>query len=236
MSSPELELQSVFVSLGDALRPELDVIDTMDRVVEAATAHTSAVEAGIVLADARGALHVVGSTSERTSDVEEAQLGVDEGPCLETFRSGEPLEIPDLDQVRGEWPRFVAVADRRGFRASHTVPLTVRQQTVGALNLFAEQTGALTDEEAVLVQAIAQVATLALVRQRHDREAGMPDRLQRALDSRVVIEQAKGVIAEVQRVPIDHAFGLLRTRARQSGARLAAIAEQVVSTRRLPAG
>ena len=227
-----MDLPSVFVLLADSLRPEHDVIDTMDVLAEASTQFTSAVEAGIVLSDADGGLHVVASTSERAADVEETQLGVDEGPCLDTARTGTPLEIPDLAAVQEKWPRFVAVAADRGFVASHTFPLSLRDETVGALNLFSDRLGPLVDREAALVQAFAQVATIAVLQQRSlQRQSALSDQLRLALESRVLIEQAKGVLAHQHRIPVDHAFRMMRAHARKNNTRLHDVAEQIVQLR-----
>lgn len=227
------ELPAVFARLADALDPSYDVIDTMDLLVEAATRYTSAVEAGIVLADPEGVLHVVGSTSERASDVEEAELGIAQGPCLDSFRTGQIIETPDMSASRDRWPEFVPVAEKRGFLAGYAVPLTLRGHHVGALNLFYDRVDAVSDRDAAVAQALAAFATIGIVQSRALRDqADRAAQLQHALDSRVVIEQAKGALSVQRNVSIDEAFGILRRHARAVGARLHDIAEQVV-TRRL---
>jgi GAF domain-containing protein len=227
-----VELSAVFARLADSLDPRYDVIDTMDLLVEAAVRFTSAVEAGIVLADEAGMLHVVASTSERTSDVEEAQLGTDEGPCLESYRSGHTVETPNLTAARERWPVFVRVAEERGFRAGYAVPMTLRGQHLGAVNLFFDRPDALTDSDAAVAQALAQFATIGIVQRRTLQEhADRAAQLQHALDSRVLIEQAKGALAYQRSVSIDEAFKLLRQHARSTGSRIRDVAEQVVSRR-----
>lgn len=226
-------LPAVFARLADALDPSYDVIDTMDALVQAATHYTSAIEAGIVLADAAGNLHVVGSTSERASDIEEAELGTDEGPCLDSFRTGQIIETPDMSANRDRWPEFVPVAEQRGFLAGYAVPLTLRGHHVGALNLFFDRVDAVSDRDAAVAQALAAFATIGIVQRRAlqdhvDRTA----QLQHVLDSRIVIEQAKGALSAQRNVSIDEAFSILRRHARAAGTRLHDIAEQVV-TRRL---
>jgi GAF domain-containing protein len=229
--STDDDLRAVFVQLADALDPSRDVIDTMDLLVQSAVRFTAAVEAGIVLADADGALHVVGSTSERTSDVEEAQLGTHEGPCWESFRTARSVEISDIAEVTHRWPVFVRVAEERGFRSCHAVPLTLRGQHLGAMNLFFDQVGALTDPDAAITQALAQFATIGIVQRRALRQhAERAEQLQHALDSRVLIEQAKGALAYQRGVSIDEAFTLLREHARRHGARIRDIADQIVKS------
>ena len=225
-------MPSVFVLLADSLRPEFDVIDTMDVLVDACTRFTSAVEAGILLADGKGLLHVVASTSERTSVVEEVQLGAGEGPCWETARTGVPSDIPDLTVLGQRWPRFRKAAADSGFRASHTFTLSLRNASIGALNLFSDRVGTLTNTEAALVQALAQVATIAVLQQQSlQQQAALSTQLQRALDSRVLIEQAKGVLAQQHHIPMDQAFRMMRTQARSNNTRLHDVAEDVVALR-----
>lgn len=229
-SDREARLADVFVALADALRPEHDVIDTMDTLVDAATRFTAAVDAGIVLADGEGALHVMASTSERAAEIEEEQLGAHEGPCLEAFHSGAVVELADLQQSE-RWPDFTRTALDRGFRAVHATPLRHRDRTLGAINVFATEPGPFSDNDVAVLQALADVATLGIVFSETLREQNdLTAQLQHALDSRVVIEQAKGVLAERQNISIDHAFTLLRSHARRTGARLRDVANGVVAT------
>jgi GAF domain-containing protein len=235
-SRRDTELADVFVALADSLRPEWDVIDVMDRLVHAATSFTSAVDAGIVLADPSGVLHVLASTSERTTEVEEDQLGIQEGPCLEAFHSGEPVELADLTTA-DRWPAFTRIALDRGFRSVHATPLRLRERTLGAVNLFSDRPGPLSDRETSIVQALTDIATIGLVHSETLKgQADLTARLQHALDSRVLIEQAKGVLAERHALSIDVAFTLLRKHARRTGTRLHDVAHRVVSTTGDPTG
>jgi GAF domain-containing protein len=226
------ELSAVFAQLADSLDPRHDVIDTMDLLVQSAVNFTSAVECGIVLADGDGVLHVVASTSERTSDVEEAELGTDQGPCLDSYRSGLVVETPDVSASHGRWPIFARVAEQRGFRAGYAVPLTLRGQHLGAMNLFFDRTDAVTDRDAAVAQALAEFATIGIVQRRAlQYHADRAAQLQHALDSRIVIEQAKGVLAFQRSVSIDEAFKLLRQYARNTNARIRDVAERIVYQR-----
>jgi GAF domain-containing protein len=229
-SPREVELADAFVLLADSLRAGHDVVDTMDILVQTSVRFTSATQAGLLLADADGVLHVVASTNERTSEVEEAQLGFDEGPCLDCIKSGEPIEVVDLSQTSDRWPRFVARALASGFTAVHASPLRLRDQTFGAMNLFSTGPDAFSDRDTALALALTQVATISLVQHQTIRQQGsVNDQLQRALDSRILIEQAKGVLAQRHGVPIDAAFVLLRTHARASSLRLHDVANLVVT-------
>lgn len=237
MSADEVGLQDgqlprVFARLADALDARHDVIDTLDLLVQAVVRYTAAVEAGIVLADADGVLHVVASSSERTADVEETQLGTEQGPCLESYLSRLVVETPDLSAARERWPDFVQVAEERGFRAGYAVPLALRGHRLGALNLFFEAEGAMTDLDAAVAQALAQFATIGIVqRRRLQHNADRSAQLQHALDARVVIEQAKGVLAFEHGVSIDQAFALLRTHAQARDSHIREVAEQIVHQR-----
>jgi transcriptional regulator with GAF, ATPase, and Fis domain len=229
-SDRELQLADIFVVLADSLKPGHDVIDTMDILVRACTTFTAATEAGIVLADGEGTLHVIASTSERAIDVENAQLGTDAGPCFEAFTSGAPVEIIDIANESERWPRFAAIALDRGFRAAHAVPLRLRTEVIGSINLFSEKPEALDDRETALVQAMAEVATISIVQQKAaEKNIALNDQLQNALHSRIVIEQAKGVVAQQLGIPVDEAFARIRSYARKHSAQLRVIAEQVVN-------
>ena len=182
----------MFARLADSLDPRHDVIDTMDLLVHSAVNFTSAIECGVVLADAEGVLHVVASTSERTSDVEEAELGTEQGPCLDSFRSGQVVETPDVSAAEERWPIFVRVAEEREFCAGYAVPLLLRGQHLGAMNLFFDRTDAVTDRDAAISQALAEFATIGIVQRRAlQHHADRAAQLQHALDSRVVIERRR---------------------------------------------
>lgn len=223
--------------LGDVLRGLAgdaatdDLIDTLNGLVQTSTAYTSASEGGIVLVDADGGLHVMASTSERTADVEEAQLGTREGPCIDCVATGEALEVADLAEKRDEWPTFTRVAEERGFRAVLATPMRLRGQTLGTVCLFSKEPGHLSDRDAALVQTLADAAILSILQQQEIADGrALNEQLQHALDSRVVIEQAKGFLSQRLGVSIDEAFIVLRRQARTSQRRLQDVARQIVET------
>jgi GAF domain-containing protein len=225
-------LADVFVLLADTLRPGYDIVDTLDLLVKASTAFTSAAEAGILIVDASGALRVGASSTERTSDVEEAQMGVDGGPCSEAVRTGNEVAVENIADTEHEWPEFVATARARGFHAAHAFPMQLRAQSLGGLNLFSTHTGALSDRDAALARGFAQIATIGIIQhQTIGERQTVASHLQRALESRIVIEQAKGVIAAQHDITMDRAFTLLRRHARRTSTGLRTIADQVVSRR-----
>jgi ANTAR domain/GAF domain len=224
----ETSLADVFVELADTLVDDFDVMDFLHVLTERSVQILGVVAAGLLLADEQGTLQVVAASSERTRLLELFQLQTDEGPCVDCFRTGQAVSVVDLAGA-GRWPRFTAAATEVGYAAVHAVPMRLRTVTIGALNFFGSQAGAIDQELLRLGQALADVATIGLLQQRaiHRRDV-VTEQLQTALNSRVLIEQAKGVLAERLRVSVDEAFTVLRRAARGQNRRLAELAEAVV--------
>ena len=216
-------------ALGPVLDPSLDVIDAMDRVVDAVVRFTSATEAGIVLADADGTLHVIASTSERSSDAEEAQLGTDEGSCLDCYRSGKAIDVPDVSTHESEWPTFVRTMRERGLIGTFAEPMRLRAATIGSLCVFADHDRGHDDRDVVLLQLLADASSAALARQ---RGAGplrtLDEQVVDAIDARVTVEQAKGALAHRRGVRIDEAFQLIRRAGQGAGRGIREVAQDVV--------
>jgi GAF domain-containing protein len=226
----ETRLAATFVALADALAPGRGVVDTMNLLVDAATSLTSVVAAGIVLADETGRLHLRASTSEAVDDVEAAQLSADDGPCLLAYRTGAVVEIPDIPATAQRWPAFAALAADKGFGAVCSTPLRLREHTLGAMNLFTGQPGTLPDADIVLAQAMADVATIGVVNDRAiATHATLAAQLQTALESRVLVEQAKGTLAERHGIPVEQAFSRLRSHARGAGRPIREVAARVLA-------
>ncbi|MBC7725819.1 MAG: GAF and ANTAR domain-containing protein [Burkholderiaceae bacterium] len=227
---PEVALADVFVRLADSLREGYDVVDTLDLLVRASVNFTDASSAGILLADDDGVLHIAASSSERARHVEEAQMGASEGPCFECFHSGEIVEVPDIRSVRGRWLQFADIAESYGIQSSHAIPLKLRSTTLGGLGLFSDRPGPMSDRDAAVGLALAQIATISIMQyQTIARSGTVATQLKGALFSRVLIEQAKGVVAQQCAVSIDEAFELLRRHSRQTRTGLRAVADRVVN-------
>jgi hypothetical protein len=228
----EQVLIEAFVGLADTLVDDYDVIDLLDRLVGYCVELLAADAGGIMLADPRGILRVVASSNEQTEWIELMQLQADEGPCVESFRTAAPVSVPDLGDAAPRWPRFVAaLADREAYRSVHAVPLRLRRDAIGALNLFHHEPGALPAADLALGQALADVATISILQERAIRQGEvLSEQLQTALTSRVIIEQAKGVVAERGNLTMDVAFERLRQYARRRNLRLSEISRQVVET------
>ncbi|MCU1482101.1 MAG: transcriptional regulator [Subtercola sp.] len=223
-------LAASFVSLADTLVVGYDVVDLLQNLVDTCATVFDAAAVGLLLADDDGVLEVVASTSERSRLLEILQLREGLGPCVECYVGGAVVSVPDIRTMRADWALFRDGALEQGFLAVHAVPLRLRGSTLGALNLFSEAPGSLNDSDAAAAQALADVATIGIVHERTLRQSELArEQLQRALDSRVVIEQAKGVIAQSRAVDMDTAFTLLRSYARNNALSLSAVAARVVS-------
>jgi transcriptional regulator with GAF, ATPase, and Fis domain len=222
------DVADVFVEMADTLVDEFDVLDFLHVLAERAVALVGVTAAGLLLADEQGTLQVVAASSERSRLLELFQLQTDEGPCVDCFRSGRAVSVIDLPGV-GRWPRFTAAAAEVGFAAVHAMPLRLRSQTIGALNLFSTQPGPVDESKLRLGQALADVATIGLLQQRAiQRRDTLTEQLQTALNSRVLIEQAKGVLAERLQMGVDEAFTILRGAARGRNRRLTEFAQAIV--------
>ena len=225
----EQRLASTFVDLADSLVEDFDVVDLMMLLTERCVELLDAAAAGLLLADGEGNLRLMAATSEALQMVELFQIQSDEGLCRDCFHSGRPVSTPDLADESGRWPRFAPVASAAGFRAAHALPLRLRGQVLGALNLFRTEPVALSRADLATAQAFADVATIALLQSRalHDSQL-IADQLQEALQSRIVIEQAKGILAQALGLEMDQAFARMRRHARSGERRLAEIAQEVV--------
>jgi GAF domain-containing protein len=225
----ERQLAEAFVELADTLVDDFDVVDFLHRVSARCAQVLGVSAAGVLLTDQRGALRVVAASTEQTRLLELLQLQTDEGPCPECFHTGRPIAVADLSAVADRWPRFAAEARLTGFTSVHAVPMRLRTDVIGTLNLFGAEPGALDEDTIRLAQALADVATIGLLQARAIRHREtLAEQLQTALNSRVVIEQAKGVIAERRHIGLDQSFALLRTTARTSNRRLSELARDVV--------
>ena len=172
------------------------------------------------------------STSEAMELVELFQVQNDQGPCLDCYRSGAPVIAEDLSEAADRWPRFAPFALNSGFHAAHALPMRLRRQVIGALNLFRTEPGTLQEPDINAGQALADLATIAILQARDVQDThAVVDQLQHALQNRIVIEQAKGVLAERAGIGTDVAFARMRTYARARQLKLARVAEDVIAGR-----
>lgn len=228
--SREAKLSAAFVTLADTLTADYDVVDLLHTLVEECTALLDTQGGGLMLADPSGNLQLVASTSERTDFVEIMQLNAGSGPCVDCFTTGMAVAVADIDKQGMKWPEFRVAALQRGFHSVNAVPLRLRGTVIGTMNLFGTSVGELSSSDAAAAQALADVATIGILQERLIRESGIvSEQLQRALDSRILIEQAKGVLSETGQMDMDEAFTALRAYARNSNLNLRLVAEGVTN-------
>lgn len=222
-------LAQVFVELADTLVEQFDVVDFLQTLADRSVEVLAADESGLMLADEREELALMASTSERVRVLELFELQVRQGPCRDCFATGERLANVVLAESRPRWPEFTPAALEAGFAVTHALPLRLRGRVIGALNLFS-RTPTTLDADAVAVgQAMADIATIGLLHERtlHEQTV-LSQQLQVALHSRVLIEQAKGMLAARAGIPIGEAFTRMRAHARRHGLTLTSVAEAVV--------
>jgi GAF domain-containing protein len=232
----ESTLTRTFVELADTLVADFDVVEILtllaDRCVEVLDVSAS----GMMLVAPSGELRVMASSSQAMRVLELFEIQSDEGPCLDCFATGEPVLNQDLASARARWPRFAAEALDAGFASVQALPMRLRGSVIGALNLFHETPGAMLQEDVDAAQALADVATIAIFQHRAAAESQvLNDQLSSALNSRIVIEQAKGMVAERSHLGMERAFLTLRNHSRNHNMRLADVARKIVELTLLPA-
>jgi GAF domain-containing protein len=229
-TSREHRLAETFVTLADTLVGGFDVADLFHDLAGACVELLEVSAAGLMLVDVSGRLRVMASSSERSRLLELMEIQDDEGPCLDCHRDGAPVFAADLQAQRARWPNFAEEAIRVGFGSVYALPLRLRSDTIGALNLFHREPDTITDATLRVAQALADVATIAILQQRaiaHSEE--LSQQLQTALNGRVTIEQAKGMLAQRLHIDMPTAFALLRSHARTTNQRLSEVALAVTA-------
>jgi hypothetical protein len=225
-------LAETFVELADTLVADFDPVEFMHLLANRCVDTLAVDAAGILLADTHRELQVVGASSDAARLVELFELQYRRGPCMECYLTSSPVTVAGLAEPPQRWPEFSSAALDAGFGAVHALPLRLRSQTVGALNLFTVKAGALGESTIRVAQAMADVATIGLLQaQIITRRDLLARQLQNALQSRVLIEQAKGVLAERLRIGVPQAFEALRRYSRSQNQHLSAVAEAVVAGR-----
>ena len=225
----EPEVVKAFVSLTDSLLDDFDAVDLLTQLTGDCARLLDVASAGLLLADARGELHVLAATSDEIQDLELFQAQRDEGPCRDCYHAGEPISVEDLRAEEARWPQFVPAAIEGGFASVHAVPMRARRTVLGVLGLFGTSVGSLNAEDLNLAQALAHVATVALMQDHSTPLDAFVPRFHAVLNSRGVVEQAKGVIYETYGLSMGAAFGRLRDYAHEHDEHLTDVARNVVS-------
>ncbi|MEU8137021.1 GAF and ANTAR domain-containing protein [Streptodolium elevatio] len=223
-------LAQTFVELADNLVADFDLIDFLRLLTDRCVGMLGVGAAGVLLADPKGDMRVMAASDERVRLLELFQLQNDEGPCLDCYRTGTSVTVSDLATQADRWPRFVTEALHSGYAAVQALPMRLRHEVVGALNLFRATPGEFDTVDTQIAQALADVATISLLQQRSTHRSDvLNEQLQHALDSRVLIEQAKGKLAERHNIDMEQAFTALRGYARSHNRRLSDLAQAFVN-------
>jgi GAF domain-containing protein len=238
-------VRDTFVELADTLVDDFDIIDFLDRLTERCVELLGVDACGLLLVDHYGILNLVAASTEAARLLELFQLQNAEGPCLDSYRTGEPVQCPDLAAARTRWPSFAPTAQRAGYVAAHALPMRLREEVVGALNLFqgapdqepsdkpgegaAKAPAPLDSETIELGQALANAATLGILHRRAVIQHSLvSEQLQAALTSRIIIEHAKGILSAQQNITVEEAFTALRDHARGHNQLLRDVAQAVI--------
>jgi GAF domain-containing protein len=230
MTDPrERDVIRAFVNLSHELTAGYDVVDMLATLTTDCVDLLDVSSAGILLADARGVLHLAASSSERIQHLNAFQYQRDQGPCLDSYRNNEVVSTPDLRADGRRWPQFTRAAQEAGFESVHALPMRLRERPIGTLGLLGDGVGRLDEDDLALAQALAHVASVAIANEKAAADrAAVTTQLQHALTSRIVLEQAKGILAHMGAMEMSDAFSVLRRYARDHGRKLSDVATEVV--------
>lgn len=230
--SREQLLATTFVELADTLGEDFEALDFLQNLATRSAELLGAAAAGVILADQRGTLQLVASTSHAAEVLELVAIAISEGPCLDAFRSGQPVVNTSPDAAALRWPRFTRDARSLGFASAQVVPMRIRSEVLGALNLLYREPTALDDDDLAVAQALAGVATIGLLQDRTSRQKEiLAEQLQTALTLRVVVEQAKGIVAETTGRTVEASFDLISAYAASAGRPLSDVATDIIGRR-----
>lgn len=232
MAGTEQPLVKALASFADTLVSDFDISELFYRLVDSCTQLADADEAGLLLVDKDGELGIAAATNQSAHVVELLQLQSSEGPCLDAFRTGEPVRTGPLagEQAEERWPEFAPMASAAGFDSVVAVPMRLREAVLGSLNLFRIGPGEATDQNVTSAQVLADLATIAIIQDRLVTDSRtVIDQLQTALDTRVSIEQAKGIIAARNDLDVNTAFEYIRSYARARNSRLSEVSARIIS-------
>jgi GAF domain-containing protein len=228
-SPRETRVLGAVVSLVDSLLDDFDVVDLLTELTERCADLLDIAAAGFLLADPLQQLRLLAATSEQARELELFQLQADEGPCVECYRTGEPVSVADLRAAKDRWPRFVPAALDAGFASVHAVPMRAAGIVLGALGLFGTRPGELNEADRLVGQTLAHIACVAILQDHAPTPATVMPQLRAALASRVQVEQAKGFLRETLDVSVEQAFALLRTYSRSHGEHMTEVARRLMT-------
>jgi GAF domain/ANTAR domain len=227
----ETRVLDAVVSLVDSLLDDFDVVDLLTGLTERCAELLDIEAAGFLLANPLHQLHLLAATSEHAREIELFQLQADEGPCVDCYATGRPVSVADIQQASDRWPRFVPAAVGAGFASVHAVPMRAAGVVLGALGLFGTRPGELTQADLLVGQTLTHIACVALLLEHPPTPATLMPQLRSALTSRVIVEQAKGLLHQLLDVSLEESFALLRRYARANGEHLTEVAHRLMTDR-----
>src|SRR3954447_5308147 len=236
MTEQAVRVAQSFVALADTLVDDLDVVELLDRLVADCVSLLDCSAAGILLLNQDRVLEVVASSDEASRLMEVLQLESHSGPCVDAVQTGDAVAVTDLADLRRRWPAFSRAIEGVGYSAVYAFPMRLRNETIGALNLFNVEPPTLSPFDLRLAQGLADIATIGILQQRSlAQSSDLAEQLQLALNTRITVEQAKGMIAEYGGVDMGEAFDALRSFSRQHRVKLSVVAHALINRRLDPA-
>lgn len=226
----ESRIARAFVDLADTLVDEFDLAEFLHMLVDQCVDLLDVAAAAVVLSDQRGGVRMAAASSEKAELLEVFATDTHDGPCIECVTSGQQVTSANLAAEPGRWPRFAAAAEACGFAGAYALPMRLRRDVIGALSLLTAETNGVHPMTAQLGQALADVATIGILQQRTIGQAEiLTEQLQTALNTRVIIEQAKGMLAAHSgTLTPEETFHALRGYARRHHHRLTDLALKVI--------
>ncbi|WP_328492631.1 GAF and ANTAR domain-containing protein [Streptomyces sp. NBC_00414] len=231
MMTHQQRVLDVLVEAVDTLTDDFDLIEFLHRLSTRCVELLDVDAAGVMVVDQHGEFQLVAASDEKTRLLELFALQHDQGPCVRCYQSGQAqlnISLTPSAATLGFDP-FAARARAAGFTVTHALPMKLRHQVIGAVNLFGSRLRRLSDTDIQVGQAVADVATIAILQQRSIEHSHLEKaQLQAALTSRVVIEQAKGILAERHNLSMDDTFDTMRAYARPRHLLLTDLARQII--------
>ena len=227
--SREASIVQSLVELADNLVAGFDAIEVLSTLADRCVSLLGVSAAGVMLVSPAGELALAASSSEAMRVVELFELQASEGPCLDAYRSGDRVAHENLVAGAGRWPRFSTVALEAGFHSAFALPLRLRDTTIGALNLLSVEQTPMEEGDVLVARAFADLAAISITQHRASRETQtLNEQLSGALTSRILIEQAKGVLSERSGIEMSDAFARMRRYARSRNLRLTEVAQAAI--------
>jgi hypothetical protein len=227
----EARVLDAVVSLVDSLLDDFDVVDLLTELTKRCSDLLEVAAAGFLLADPFQQLRLLAATSEQAGEFELFELQADEGPCVECYVTGQPVSIADVRAETHRWPRFASAAYDAGFASVHAVPMRAAGLVLGALGLFGNRPGALTEADLLVGRTLTHIACVTILQEHAPTPATVLPQLRAIMASRVVVEQARGFLREHLDISVEEAFTLMRTYARHNGEHLTDVARRLVTER-----